>query len=209
MRRFMRLVSCILSWKFVGDPPRAEASACEPRGDGTPDASHRAACDSPRRLRKTQPEPDDRRGPSPQLPHVSQPKGLSSAWSFRTHSITEWLVEGEAPTAPGVFPAVSNVHAKSGWKTPSMDDATKYCRGTICVPSGVVITGNNYVAFRTSSTIRPSDMLCEANVGLVVLSDATIHDTKGTQQVPAVMVRPDDVSFIELPTAHRVPRPCG
>ena len=80
-----------------------------------------------------------------------------------------------------------------------MGKATKHCELDIYLKSGIRLNGKFHVNMITSSTVRPSDAICEWDRSFLVLSDVTVHDGQNSHHQDTVLVRTDAMSFIELP----------
>lgn len=87
-----------------------------------------------------------------------------------------------------------------------MEKSTKVCDLTIYLKMGIRISGTFHIPLGTSSAIRPSDAIAKMDTGFLTLSDAVVEDEDGRREHPAMLIRMDAISHIDLPTKGWVNR---
>lgn len=87
-----------------------------------------------------------------------------------------------------------------------MEKSTKVCDLTIYLKMGIRITGTFHIPLGTSSAIRPSDAIAKMETGFLTLSDAVVEIEDERREHPAMLIRLDAISHIDLPTKGWVNR---
>ncbi len=87
-----------------------------------------------------------------------------------------------------------------------MEKSTKVCDLTIYLKMGIRISGTFHIPLGTSSAIRPSDAIAKMDTGFLTLSSAVVEDEDGRREHPAMLIRLDAISHIDLPTKGWVNR---
>ncbi len=92
-------------------------------------------------------------------------------------------------------------------KPGGVEKTTKCCDLTVYLLNGVRLMGTYHVPTGTSSSIRPSDALRETTDSFLLLTNVTVHDSSGSNSHPAMLVRVDAISHVDLPKgwASRTP----